>query len=95
MQLIAEQKIIGNLIIMGNQVGVCNCKNCVLVKDVDPDHWAFEVGRFDTVVLDIDDNGGNLTASNNSTEFERDGDVGGVSRGPLSKLKPRIKKDTR
>eukprot|EP00518_Triparma_eleuthera_P015329 CAMPEP_0197566338 /NCGR_PEP_ID=MMETSP1320-20131121/33685_1 /TAXON_ID=91990 /ORGANISM="Bolidomonas sp., Strain RCC2347" /LENGTH=457 /DNA_ID=CAMNT_0043128427 /DNA_START=77 /DNA_END=1447 /DNA_ORIENTATION=+ len=94
MQAIAEQKIIGNLIINGNQVGVCNCKNCVLVSDVDPDHWAFEVGKFDAVVLDIDDNGGNLTASNNSTEHERDGDVGGMGRGPLAKLKPRLKKDT-
>ena len=94
MQIIAEQKIIGNLIINGNQVGVCNCKSCILVNNVDPDHWAFEVGKFDTVVLDIDDNGGNLTASNNSTEFERDGDSGGIRRGPLAVLKPRIEKDT-
>ncbi|GMH96822.1 hypothetical protein TrVE_jg14084 [Triparma verrucosa] len=66
MQVLAEQKIVGNLIINGNQVGVCNCKNCVLVTHTDPNHWCYTVGKFDQTVLDIDDNGGNLTASNNT-----------------------------
>ncbi|GMH71154.1 hypothetical protein TrLO_g13275 [Triparma laevis f. longispina] len=68
MQSLAEQKIVGNLIINGNQVGVCNCKNCVLVGETDPSHWCYDVGKFDVTVLDIDDNGGNLTASNNTLD---------------------------
>jgi hypothetical protein len=65
MQKLAEQRTVGNLVVHGNQVGVCNCKHCVLVKDMAVDHWCFRVGVEEEAILAIDENGGNLTSANN------------------------------
>jgi len=94
MQELADQQIVGNIILTGNQVGVCSCKHCVLTPNADPSHWCYEVGKFEVEVLDIDDNGGLLTTANNATEFERDGDKAGLKRGGARKLVPRLVKDT-
>ena len=70
MQEIAEQDIVGNIILHGNQVGVCTCKQCVLTTNVDPNHWCYKVGKFNAEIIDIDENGGNLTTANNTAEFD-------------------------
>eukprot|EP00520_Triparma_pacifica_P012597 CAMPEP_0118655190 /NCGR_PEP_ID=MMETSP0785-20121206/12790_1 /TAXON_ID=91992 /ORGANISM="Bolidomonas pacifica, Strain CCMP 1866" /LENGTH=379 /DNA_ID=CAMNT_0006547899 /DNA_START=169 /DNA_END=1305 /DNA_ORIENTATION=- len=67
MQELSEQAIVGNIVLHGNQVGVCTCKHCILTPNTDPAHWCYEVGKFDVEILGIDDNGGNLTTANNTT----------------------------
>ncbi|GMI46977.1 hypothetical protein TrCOL_g1182 [Triparma columacea] len=67
MQELSEQGIVGNIVLHGNQVGVCTCKHCVLTPNTDPKHWCYEVGKFDVVILGIDENGGILTTANNTS----------------------------
>jgi hypothetical protein len=47
----------------GNQVGVCNCKHCIVTKGTKPNHWCYQVGLLDDVVIDIDENGGNVRST--------------------------------
>ncbi|GMH48898.1 hypothetical protein TrRE_jg5518 [Triparma retinervis] len=95
MQELSEQAIVGNIVLHGNQVGVCTCKHCVLTPNTDPTHWCYEVGKFEVEILGIDDNGGNLTTANNTGDGGGDnGSSWGREQEGRVKLTRRIVEDT-